>query len=86
MDSPSNDSPVIPSVEIKPYTTIHELDSVTDEPEVQTEELDETAPNWAFASFVAERDELLSLFTPLNPVQNSQRITIIVRYIATCSI
>lgn len=79
MESPSTDSPLVPSAEIKPYTTIHELDSVTDEPEVQNDELDETAPNWAFASFVAERDELLALFTHLNPVENSQRITIIVR-------
>lgn len=79
MDSPSNDSPIVPSAEIKPYTTIHELDSVTDELEVQNEELDEMAPNWAFASFVAERDELLSLFANLNPVEHSQRIVIIVR-------
>jgi hypothetical protein len=78
MASSSQDPDPIPSVEIKPYTTIHELDSVTDEPDAQNDELDESAPNWAFASFVAERDELLSLFGNLKPVEHAGRLIIII--------
>jgi hypothetical protein len=83
MDSPPVDLPSdVASIEIKPYTSIHELDSVNDEPEVAEieadEGLDETAPNWAFASFVAERDELLHLFKTLNPSEHSSRLIFIV--------
>lgn len=79
MASVTLDPDSVPSAEIRPYTSVYELDSVTDEPEVQVDELDESAPNWAFASFVAERDELLGLFNNLKPVEHAARLIFIVR-------
>lgn len=58
----------------------------TDDAETREDDLEETAPNWAFASFVTERDELLGIFANLKPIEHSQRITTIVRYLYQLSI
>lgn len=70
------------SAEKQSDATIPDIDSVNEENETQNDEFDDSAPNWAFASFVAESDELLSLFANLKPVQHSQRIIDIVRYLS----
>lgn len=56
-----------------------DVDSQLDDPNKENDEFDDSAPNWAFASFVAESEELLGLFNNLKPVEHSPRIILIVR-------
>lgn len=52
--------------------------STIDDPDKEDGEFDDSAPNWAFASFVAESEELLRLFNNLKPVEHFPRIVLIV--------
>lgn len=56
-----------------------DVDSQIDDPNKENDDFDDSAPNWAFASFVAESEELLGLFNNLKPIEHSPRIILIVR-------
>lgn len=80
MSSVTDLDQVGPPVEEQPYDTLNEEESPIEDADAAGDELDDSAPNWAFASFVAESEELLGLFKSLKPVEHSARINLIVRF------
>lgn len=60
-------------------TSVQDVDSSIDDRDKDGDDIDDSAPNWAFASFVAESEELLHLFNNLKPIEHSPRLILIVR-------